>query len=187
MLVEKNVPLQAFNTFHIVAKAHSLIRITSEEDVRAVLADPELAASPKFVLGGGGNIVLTGDVKPVVLKVEIAGKRLVQETARQFIVEAGAGEGQRLGDQVVEEAVEWRAEQPFNPAAKQEIAEVAVEAVAPLFAAHRNGGEVAPGVVGRGKALLPEPFVGRQAAAVSKALIRYRSSSSSNRWAFGPS
>ncbi|WP_342618427.1 UDP-N-acetylmuramate dehydrogenase [Rhodoferax sp. GW822-FHT02A01] len=93
MLVEKNVPLQAFNTFHIVAKAHSLIRIRSEEDVRAVLADPDLAVSPKFVLGGGSNIVLTGDVKPVVLKVEIAGKRLLQGTPRHYIVEAGAGEG----------------------------------------------------------------------------------------------
>ena len=28
---------------------------------------------PKFVLGGGSNIVLTGDVKPLVLKVEVHG------------------------------------------------------------------------------------------------------------------
>ena len=92
MLVEKNVPLQPYNTFHIVAKAHQLVRIRTDEDVRAVLADPELAAAPKFVLGGGSNIVLTGDVKPVVLKVEVAGRSLVQETAKAFVVEAGAGE-----------------------------------------------------------------------------------------------
>jgi UDP-N-acetylmuramate dehydrogenase len=92
MLVEKNVPLQPFNTFHIVAKAHALVRICSEQDLQAVLADPELSAMPKFVLGGGSNIVLTGDVKPLVLKVEISGKRLLSETARNFIVEAGAGE-----------------------------------------------------------------------------------------------
>ena len=92
MLVEKNVPLQAFNTFHIVAKAYALTRINSESDVHELLADPEWAAAHKFVLGGGSNIVLTGDVKPLVLKVEIAGRRLVQETAKAFIVEAGAGE-----------------------------------------------------------------------------------------------
>lgn len=92
MLVEKNVPLQAFNTFHIVAKAHTLVRIASEADVQNLLADPALGSADKFVLGGGSNIVLAGDVKPVVLKVEIQGRRLVQETAKHFIVEAGAGE-----------------------------------------------------------------------------------------------
>ena len=92
MLVEKNVPLQPHNSFGIVAKALSLVRIGSETDLAAVLADPALQAVPKFILGGGSNIVLTGDVKPLVLKVEIMGKRLVSETAKAFIVEAGAGE-----------------------------------------------------------------------------------------------
>ena len=92
MLVENNVPLQPYNTFGIVAKAHALVRIREESDARAVAADAELAAQPKFVLGGGSNIVLTGDVKAVVLKVEITGRRLVAETDRAWIVEAGAGE-----------------------------------------------------------------------------------------------
>ena len=93
MLVQKNVPLQFSNSFGIVAKALTLVRITSESDVAAVLADPALQAAPKFILGGGSNIVITGDVKPLVLKVEIMGKRLVGETAKAWIVEAGAGEG----------------------------------------------------------------------------------------------
>ena len=92
MLVENNVPLQAHNTFHIVAKAHHLVRIRSEEDVQAVLADPQWATMPKFMLGGGSNLVLTGDVKPLVLKVEIKGMRLLSETAKHYVVEAGAGE-----------------------------------------------------------------------------------------------
>ena len=92
MLVEKNVPLQSLNTFRIVARAHTLVRIDHEDTVRQVLADPELAASPTFVLGGGSNIVLTGDVRALVLKVEIRGRRLLRETEKAFIVEAGAGE-----------------------------------------------------------------------------------------------
>ena len=92
MLVQKNVPLQAFNTFHIVAKAQALARIACESDLLGLLADPEWAQTPKFVLGGGSNVVLTGDVKALVLKVELAGRRLLQETARAFVVEAGAGE-----------------------------------------------------------------------------------------------
>ena len=92
MLVEKNVPLQLYNTFGIVAKAHALVRLSSQADVAQVLADPALRSAPKFVLGGGSNIVLTGDVKSLVLKVEIMGKRLHSETAKAWIVEAGAGE-----------------------------------------------------------------------------------------------
>ena len=92
MLVEKNVPLQPYNTFHIVAKAHRLVRIVCEADVQAVLADPVLGPAPKFVLGGGSNIVITGDVQSVVLKVEVKGRTLVRETPKAFIVEAGAGE-----------------------------------------------------------------------------------------------
>lgn len=92
MLVEKNVPLQSYNTFGIVAKALQLTRVTSETDIHAVLHDPALQKVTKFVLGGGSNIVLTGDVKPLVLKVEIMGKRLVSETPKAWIIEAGAGE-----------------------------------------------------------------------------------------------
>jgi UDP-N-acetylmuramate dehydrogenase len=92
MFPERNVPLQTCNTFGIVAKAHTLVRIRGQADVEAVLADPELGPAPKFVLGGGSNVVLTGDVKPVVLKVEITGHRLVADTPKAWIVEAGAGE-----------------------------------------------------------------------------------------------
>lgn len=92
MLVEKNVPLQTCNSFGIVARAHTLVRVASEEDIRSVLADPDLAPQPKFVLGGGSNIVITGDVKPVVLKVEVMGRRVLEDGPKAWIVEAGGGE-----------------------------------------------------------------------------------------------
>ena len=100
MVVEKNTPLQPWNTFGIAARAQTLVRVRSVADVHAVLADAALAPAPKFVLGGGSNIILTGDVKPVVLKMEIKGLRLVEETAKAWIVEAGAGE-------VWHDAVAW--------------------------------------------------------------------------------
>jgi UDP-N-acetylmuramate dehydrogenase len=92
MIAEQNVPLQALNSFGIVARAHTLVRVAGEADVQALLADPALGPAPKFVLGGGSNIVITGDVKAVVLKVEVRGRRLVEETPRAWVVEAGAGE-----------------------------------------------------------------------------------------------
>jgi UDP-N-acetylmuramate dehydrogenase len=92
MFVEKNVPLQAYNSFGIVAKAHQLLRLTSLEQLQAVCRASDFAAHPPFILGGGCNIVLTGDVKPLVLKMEIMGRALAQETAKHWIVEGGAGE-----------------------------------------------------------------------------------------------
>ncbi|MDO5289299.1 MAG: UDP-N-acetylmuramate dehydrogenase [Pseudomonadota bacterium] len=92
MVIERNVSLQALNSFGIAARAAALVRVHSADDVRAVLAHAELAAQPLFVLGGGSNIVLTGDVKATVLKVQVPGMRVVGETARHTIVEAGAGE-----------------------------------------------------------------------------------------------
>ena len=91
MLVEHQVPLQALNTFHIVARAQRLVRIHREADVLAVLADPQLRQASKFVLGGGSNLVITGDVQPLVLKSEIGGCRVVEQRAKVTVVEAGAG------------------------------------------------------------------------------------------------
>ncbi|MBU1358446.1 MAG: UDP-N-acetylmuramate dehydrogenase [Gammaproteobacteria bacterium] len=92
MIVEHNVPLQPHNSFGIVARAQHLVRIADASDVADLLADEAWRNAPKFVLGGGSNIVITGDVKPLVLKVEIKGLRLVDEQPRAWIVEAGAGE-----------------------------------------------------------------------------------------------
>jgi UDP-N-acetylmuramate dehydrogenase len=104
MIVEQNASLQPHNTFGIVARARTLVRVHGEEDVQAVLAHPELAKEPLFVLGGGSNIVLTGDVKAVVLKVEVMGKRILEDGPKATIVEFGAGENWH-------EAVTWTIEQ----------------------------------------------------------------------------
>ncbi len=92
MKVEHQLSLQPYNTFGISARAQTLVRIQDEADVRAVLDTPELVRQDRFVLGGGSNIVLTGDVKALVLKVEVPGLRLLDEDPRHWLVEAGAGE-----------------------------------------------------------------------------------------------
>ena len=92
MIVEQNVPLQTCNSFGIVAKAHTLVRICTQDDALAVQKELQAQGLGHCVLGGGSNIVLTGDVKARVLKVEIKGRQLLQDTAKAWIVEAGAGE-----------------------------------------------------------------------------------------------
>jgi UDP-N-acetylmuramate dehydrogenase len=84
--------LREHNTFGLPAMARTLVRLASESEVRRVVDHPQLGLAPKFILGGGSNVVFTHDVDAVVLKVEIPGLRLVDETAEAWIVEAGAGE-----------------------------------------------------------------------------------------------
>ena len=92
MQVEQGVSLKPFNTFGLPAVAHTLVRIAGDADVRRVVDHPQYGLAPKFVLGGGSNIVLTRDMPQLVLKVEVQGRRLVEERADAWIVEAGAGE-----------------------------------------------------------------------------------------------
>jgi UDP-N-acetylmuramate dehydrogenase len=92
MVVENHVPLQPYNTFGIAARARQLVRIRSEDDVLALVRHPDWRAQDIFILGGGSNIVLTGDLRQLVLKVEIRGRRLLHADERGWLVEAGAGE-----------------------------------------------------------------------------------------------
>jgi UDP-N-acetylmuramate dehydrogenase len=104
MIVEQNASLQPHNTFGIVAKARTLVRVKGRIRRPCRAGHPELGPEPKFVLGGGSNIVLTGDVKPVVLKVEVPGRGSVEDGPKATIVEFGAGENWH-------EAVTWTIEQ----------------------------------------------------------------------------
>lgn len=90
--VETDVPLRGLNTFGVDATAKRLVRIRSARDVRLVVDHPELGPAPKFILGGGSNLLLTRDVDAVVLKVEIPGLRILDDDARSTLIEVGAGE-----------------------------------------------------------------------------------------------
>jgi UDP-N-acetylmuramate dehydrogenase len=92
MQIESGVSLKPYNTFGLPAVAQTLVRVTGDADVRRVVDHPQLGRAPKFILGGGSNIVLTRDMPQLVLKIEVRGMRLVEERADAWIVEAGAGE-----------------------------------------------------------------------------------------------
>ncbi|MBL8316134.1 MAG: UDP-N-acetylmuramate dehydrogenase [Rubrivivax sp.] len=92
MEIEQRASLREHNTFGLPAVARTLIHLRSEVDVRRVVDHPVYGVAPKFILGGGSNVVLTRDVEAVVLKVEIAGLQLLEQTASHWLVEAGAGE-----------------------------------------------------------------------------------------------
>jgi UDP-N-acetylmuramate dehydrogenase len=85
-------PLQRLNTFGIAATARAYLRVTSVAQLAAVMADPALAAMPRLLLGGGSNIVLTGDVDALVLHMAIEGKAVIGSENGHTLVRCGAGE-----------------------------------------------------------------------------------------------
>lgn len=91
-LIQHDVNLRALNTFGVPARAATMVCVRSDADVRRVVDHPSLGRAKQWVLGGGSNVLLSGDLKSVVIKVEVPGKRLVSTLDDAWIVEAGAGE-----------------------------------------------------------------------------------------------
>jgi UDP-N-acetylmuramate dehydrogenase len=88
-----DAPLGALNTFGIAATARVLWRVESAADVpQVVRALRDEAGGAPLVLGGGSNLLLTGDLERPVLQVAIRGRRVVSDDGGSIVVEAGAGE-----------------------------------------------------------------------------------------------
>ena len=83
-----DIDLLPFNTLALPGRAALFARIESPEQLTAA----ELRQTPRFVLGGGSNLVLTGDFDGLVLHVAIPGRELAGEDGDAWYVRAGAGE-----------------------------------------------------------------------------------------------
>ncbi len=90
-LVRHNVSLRALNTFGVNARAKLFACIRSLDDLQQVLSDPRVAGAPQLVLGGGSNLLLTGDFDGCVLKIEIPGVHR-DDDGEHWLVRVGAGE-----------------------------------------------------------------------------------------------
>jgi UDP-N-acetylmuramate dehydrogenase len=84
--------LQSLNTFGIAASARAYLRISQKEQLLGVYADTDWQNVPKLLLGGGSNILLTGDFDGLVLHMALQGKARIGEHAQQHLVRAAAGE-----------------------------------------------------------------------------------------------
>ncbi len=90
--LQHNHSLKPHNTFGIEAKAAHFAEITHEDQLRELRDRKDLENLPWFILGGGSNILLTGDHPGLVLHVSIMGKTVMRENERELVLEVGAGE-----------------------------------------------------------------------------------------------
>ncbi len=86
--IQKSVSLKNYNTFGVDAIAHSLAIIRDQGSLVELLRNADLEP---WILGGGSNILLTQDMNKLVLKIEIGGIDIEEETSDFVLLKVGAG------------------------------------------------------------------------------------------------
>lgn len=89
-MIEHNISLKPYNTFGIDVTAKSFGRFGSFDELKDLLRNRD-KETPLFILGGGSNILLTKDLPFFVLKNEISGIEIVNETETHVVVKVGSG------------------------------------------------------------------------------------------------
>lgn len=86
----QNISLKPFNTFGIDVTAKYFHKINSIEQLKKVLID--LKGQPKFVLGGGSNVLLTKDIDAHVLYINLKNIKISSEEGDYALIDCAAGE-----------------------------------------------------------------------------------------------
>jgi UDP-N-acetylmuramate dehydrogenase len=92
MSIQEQVELLPYNTFIIRAKAKYFTSIHSVEDFQELLKSSLYKQEKHLILGGGSNVLLTGDFQGLVIKVDIKGMQVVSQDDTSVTIKAGAGE-----------------------------------------------------------------------------------------------
>jgi UDP-N-acetylmuramate dehydrogenase len=91
-LIKENIDLFPFNTFKISAKARYFTTVTSVQEAQEVFSSPIFQNQRHLILGGGSNLLLTADFDGLVVKNEIKGIEVMDETSETISLKVGAGE-----------------------------------------------------------------------------------------------
>lgn len=90
--IEKDVSLRAYNTFGIEAKARYFCTIRSEDQLIELINTPEFKNEAHLILGGGSNILFTKDYEGLVIKVNLRGIEITDQTTDTISVNVKSGE-----------------------------------------------------------------------------------------------
>lgn len=92
MIIQEQTDLLPYNTFKIQAKAKYFVSIRTEQDFLELIQTPIYKTEKNIVLGGGSNILLTGDFDGLVIKMDIKGIQTVAEDDDTITLKVGGGE-----------------------------------------------------------------------------------------------
>lgn len=90
MKIEENISLKKYNTFGLDYTAKRIIHTEDEEDtLKAIVGFTQ--DEPFMVLGGGSNLLFTGDYKGTLLHPVTGGIKIESDDNDSTVVSAGAG------------------------------------------------------------------------------------------------
>ncbi|MGI9550950.1 MAG: UDP-N-acetylmuramate dehydrogenase [Aurantibacter sp.] len=105
MEVLQDISLKSYNTFGIDALARFFVEINSEEDLKEAL---QLDKYPKkFIISGGSNMLITGDIDALVLHINLKGISIIHEDEDSVTLKIMAGENWH-------QLVQWTLERNFG-------------------------------------------------------------------------
>jgi UDP-N-acetylmuramate dehydrogenase len=90
--IAENVDLLPYNTFKISARAKYFVVVRTIEAAQKLFQSKIFTENRYLILGGGSNVLLTGDFDGLIIKNEIKGIQKEDETASQVTLKVGAGE-----------------------------------------------------------------------------------------------
>ena len=90
MQIQQNISLKPYNTFGIDVPAEKFVSVQSIEELITILK--EYKNTPKLILGGGSNMLLTQPVKGLVIHLNLRGKSIVYEDEINVHIKGQAGE-----------------------------------------------------------------------------------------------
>ncbi|MHB1147828.1 MAG: UDP-N-acetylmuramate dehydrogenase [Lutibacter sp.] len=88
MKIQQNISLKPYNTFGIQANAKRFVTVNSVKELKEIINSEKSL----FLLGGGSNILLTGDVEKLVIHLNTKGIIVNDFDEDEILVTAEAGE-----------------------------------------------------------------------------------------------
>jgi UDP-N-acetylmuramate dehydrogenase len=88
--IRENISLRRYNTFGIDVIAKSFCEFHSHDQLSEITSEYE--GKQMLVLGGGSNVLFTKNFEGLVLKNELKGIEIIQESSKNVLIKAGAGE-----------------------------------------------------------------------------------------------
>lgn len=90
--IKENISLKQYNTFNVDVSARYFLIINSTAELQQFYNNDGGRFNKKFILGGGSNILFSGDYDGVILKIDIKGIELIDEPDNHYLVKVNAGE-----------------------------------------------------------------------------------------------